>query len=338
MNRAMPRRGFLALIALIALGACSGDSDDSVYEFGPFEIAAQGEDTSLCVSITLHNSEPLYVNTVELTTGPGFHHSNWFFVPEHAFPGPDGTFKCNDRNFDIAAAAVLGGVFFAQSTQNVHEVQAFPPGMVIPLPVKTKLVGQIHLLNRSDEALEIKPTLGLTLLPEAQVTKRLAGISMEFHPLSLPPRKQSRFTVDCDLNSVPIQHPLDFNIYYTLAHYHQYGTRMLLEAVKTDDTATTIYTTTSAIGDALGGPLQPPFNMTGYSRLRLTCEYYNNTDAMIWYGNGDGEMCVFLAFSDSPWLWGGGVLDETPDPAAGVDEGGVMSFTRNCSLFTREAY
>jgi hypothetical protein len=333
----MRRRG---LLALIVLAACSGDGEDMnpSYEFGPFTVEPQGEDTSLCVAITLHNPAPIYVNTVELTTGPGFHHSNWFFVPEHAFPGPDGTFKCDDRSFDIAAAAVLGGVFFAQSTQNAHEVQAFPTGMVIPLPVKTKLVAQIHLLNRSDEALEIKPTIALTLLPEAQVTKRLAGISMEFHPLSLPPRKQSRFTVDCDLSSVPVPHPLDFNVYYTLAHYHEHGTRMLLEAVKPDDTATTIYTTTSAVGDALGGPLAPAFNMTGYSRLRLTCEYYNNTDSMIWYGNGDGEMCVFLAFSDSPWLWGGGVLDETPDPTAGVDDGGVMSYTRNCSIYTREAY
>jgi hypothetical protein len=257
------------------------------------------------------------------------------------FAGDDGTFKCSDRGFDVAAAAAVGGVFFAQSTQSAHEVQAFPAGMAIPLPANTKLVGQIHLLNRSDEPLDIKPTIALTLLPEAQVTKRLAGISMEFHPLSLPPRKQSRFTVDCDLDpyrDVEKNRDLDFSVFYTLAHYHQYGTRMLLEAVKPDNTATTIYTTTGSIGDALGGQLTPPFDMTGNTRLRLTCEYYNNTDSMIWYGNGDGEMCVFLAFSDSAWLWGGGVLDKTPDPTAGVDEGGVMTFTRNCSIFTREAY
>ncbi len=329
------------LLALVAVAACSGGDPDGTFEFGPFDVAAQQEITTTCVQITLHNSEPMYVNTVELTTGPGFHHSNWFFVPEHVFAGPDGAFECNDRNFDIAAAAAVGGVFFAQSTQSAHEVQAFPAGMAIPLNPNTKLIAQIHLLNRSDEDLVIKPTIKVTTIPEAEVTTRLAGISMEFHPLSLPPRKQSRFTVDCDLEpyrDATKNRDLDFNIYYTLAHYHQYGTKMLLEGVKADDTATTIYTTSGAIGDALGGPLEPPFNMTGYSRLRLTCEYYNNTDAMIWYGNGDGEMCVFLAFSDSPWLWGGGVLDETPDPTSGVDQGGVMSFTRNCQIFTREAY
>ena len=187
------------LLALVAVAACSGGDSDGTFEFGPFDVAAQQEITTKCVQITLHNSEAMFVNTVELTTGPGFHHSNWFFVPEHVFAGPDGTFECNDRDFDIAAAAAVGGVFFAQSTQSAHEVQAFPAGMAIPLNPKTKLIAQIHLLNRSDEDLVIKPNIKITTIPEAEVTTRLAGISMEFHPLSLPPRKQSRFTVDCDL-------------------------------------------------------------------------------------------------------------------------------------------
>ena len=345
----MPRRpGLLATVALGALGAvsalaaCSGDDDShQVFAFGPFNLAAQEELTGTCVQITLNNSDAIFVNTVELTTGPGFHHSNWFFVPEHVFAGPDGAFRCVDRQFDVASAAAVGGVFYAQSTQSPHEIQAFPAGMAIPLRPRTKLIAQVHLLNRSDEALVITPNIAITKIPEAEVATKLAGISMEFHPLSLPPRKQSRFTVDCDLaplHQMNLARDPDFNVYYTLAHYHQYGTRMLLEALTPSGAASTMYTTTNSIGDALGGPLTPPFAMPGNTRLRLTCEYYNNTDAYIYYGNGDGEMCVFLAFSDSAWLWGGGVLDETPDPMSGVDQGGVMTFTRNCQLFTREAY
>lgn len=331
------------LLALIALAACSqpGDDTNDVYEFGPFEVGAGAEDTSLCVQISLHNDAPLYVNTVELNTGPGFHHSNWFFVPDHIFAGEDGTFTCDDRNFDIAVAGITGGVFFAQSTQAPREVQSFPAGMAIKVPPDSKLVAQIHLLNRGDEPLDIRPTIAMETLAEADVTKLLAGISMEFHPLSLPPRKQSRFSVDCDLSELHQQNlgrDPDFKIFYTLAHYHEYGTRMLLEAVTPQDQAATIYTTQNSVGDALGGQLTPAFDMAGHTRLRLTCEYYNNTDSMIYYGNGDGEMCVFLAFSDSPWLWGGGVLDTTPDPGSGVDEGGVMSYSRNCQLFSREAY
>jgi hypothetical protein len=209
--------------------------------------------------------------------------------------------------------------------------------MAVQLPPKSKLIGQIHLLNRGDETLTLAPTIELEPLAEADVTTKLNGISMEFHPLSLPPRKQSRFSVDCDLAPLHQQNlgtDPDFKIYYTLAHYHEWGTRLLLEAVSPTGTASTIYTTQNSVGDALGGILSPPFDMTGKTRLRLTCEYYNNTDGMIYYGNGGGEMCVFLAFSDSPRLWGGGVLDKTPEPTSGVDDGGVMSFTRPCQLFS----
>ena len=340
MKPSMRRPG---LLALLALAACSGDDDPyalKTYAFGPYTVDAGEEQTSKCVQITLGNAEPVHVNSVELTTGPGFHHSNWFFVPEHVFPGEDGTYECDDRNFNIAVAAIYGGVFFAQSTQSSHEVQAFPPGMVVKLPPKTKLVAQIHLLNRSDEPLTIQPKIALDPLPPAEVTTTLAGISMEFHPLSLPPRKQSRFSVDCDLGPLHqenFERDPDFNIYYTLAHYHEYGTRMMLEAVKPDGTAATIYTTQNAVGDALGGTLDPAFSMAGYTRLRLSCEYYNDTDSMIYYGNGDGEMCVFLAFSDSRNNWGGGVLDTNPEPGSGVDDNGVMAFTRTCQLFTNDA-
>ena len=47
--------------------------------------------------------------------------------------------------------------------------------------------------------------------------------------------------------------------------------------------------------------------MTGYTRLRFSCDYYNNTAADGSWGVGNSEMCVFLAFSDSKFNWGGGV-------------------------------
>jgi hypothetical protein len=116
------------LVALSALGlaACSdpGPSyEPKTFTFGPIEIAPNTEDTSKCVAITLNNPTQLFVNQVKLDTGPGFHHSNWLWVPDHSFPGPDGVFDCDDRQYDQTAAGILGGVFFAQSTQAEHETQ-----------------------------------------------------------------------------------------------------------------------------------------------------------------------------------------------------------------------
>ena len=333
----------MRIVVALVLASCTSPDPYAVrtLAFGPYTLQPQEEVIDKCVQITLHNDEPVYINAVELTTGPGFHHSNWFFVPEHVFPGEDGTYTCDDRSFNLGAAAVLGGVFFAQSTQSTHEVQQFPTGMVIKLPPKTKLVAQIHLFNTGDEPLTITPKIAYTPLREADVTQTLAGVSFEYHPLSLPARMQSRFSVTCDLaplHEMNLGVDPNFKMYYALAHYHKLGTQLAFEAVEPDGTAATIYSTQGRVGDTLGGRLEPPFDMTGYTKLRLTCDYYNNSDATVYYGNGAGEMCVFLAFSDSPRNWAGGSLDmENPDPGLGVNMGGVMTYTRSCQVFTTDA-
>jgi hypothetical protein len=332
----MRRPGLASLLLIVT--ACSSDADPTatqVYKFGPFSIPPGSEDTSKCVQITLNNADYLYVNQVELTTGPGFHHSNWLFVPEHVFPGEDGVFTCDDRAFNQATAAIFGGVFFAQSTQSEHDLQAFPEGVAIEVPPHSKLVTTIHLLNTGDESLELAPHIDVTPILKSDVVTKLSSIVFEYHPIGLPPQKQSRVSVECDIG--PRHEEIfgrapDFNVYYALSHYHKWGTRQTMEAVRPDGTSATIYSTANSVGDSLGGKLDPLFNMSGFTKLRLSCDYLNNTDNTIYYANsGNGEMCVFLGFSDSTYIWSGGSLDEDPQP--GTDMNGVMSFTRNCQVY-----
>src|SRR5438128_8091554 len=91
---------------LLVLASCASDSATvdptalQTYEFGPYTLAPGEEVIKDCVQISLHNEDFLYINSVELTTGAGFHHSNWFWVPESTFAGEDGTFDCTERNFN----------------------------------------------------------------------------------------------------------------------------------------------------------------------------------------------------------------------------------------------
>jgi hypothetical protein len=151
------------LIFVLVVAACGSDPavapEPRTFEFGPYPLAAGQEINSQCVSAALGNEEPLYINSVELTTGPGFHHSNWFWVPEEIFSGPDGTWKCSDRQYDEANAGIYGGVLFAQSTQAQHEVQAFPTGAAIVIPPHARIVAGTHLLNTGDEDLSVPLTL-----------------------------------------------------------------------------------------------------------------------------------------------------------------------------------
>ena len=344
MNAAMRMR--VASVLLFVLSAsCASDSGTSdptalqTYQFGPYTIAPGEEVTKDCVQISLHNEDYLYINSVELTTGAGFHHSNWFWVPQTTFAGEDGTFDCDSRNFNEPAAAIFGGVLFAQSTQAPHEVQAFPEGVAIKIPPSAKLFTQIHLLNPSDTPVTVKPTIAIKPILESDVKTLMAGISFQDKALALPPMMGSRFTVECDLSErhqTLFGRAPDFNIYYALAHYHELGTKLTIDALKPTGESTTVFTTAGKVGDVLGGPVDPPFSMKGYTKLRMSCEFYNPTPKVVGWGVGDQEMCVFLAFSDSQYNWGGGVLEEGP-PDNPVMVGNMMTYTNGCSVFANDA-
>ena len=330
---------------VLLVSACASDTGSGdptalqTYEFGPYALEPGQEVTKDCVQITLHNEDYLFINSVELTTGAGFHHSNWFWVPETTFAGEDGTFDCDSRNYNEATAAIFGGVLFAQSTQSPHEVQAFPTGMAIKIPPHAKLFTQIHLLNPADAPLAISPKIAIQPMLEADVTTLMAGISFENQALGLPPMMASRFTVECNIgerHQAIFGRAPDFNIYYALAHYHSKGTKLTVEAVKPTGESTVVFTTQNKVGDVLGGPVDPAFSMSGYTKLRMSCEFLNQTSKVIRWGVGDQEMCVFLAFSDSPYNWGGGVLQEDP-PANPVMVGNMMTYTNGCMVFANDA-
>jgi len=351
-----PMRWLAPVALLLACGNDHGapkpDSNGAVdwsqpqtYAFGPYMLQPEQEITTDCVQITLQNDSDIYINEVDFDAmGPGFHHSNWFWVPESTFPGPnwngtnsaqdDGTFNCNDRHFDQGVAGLFGGVLFAQSTQAQQESQQFPPGYAVKIPARSKLVSTIHLLNPGDNAITVTPSITLKPIPQSQLVKQLAGISFENHALALPPNMQSSFTVTCDMLGADQTPPQDwptptFKVYYALAHYHALGTGLTIEAIKPDTTSTTVYSTVNGIGDSLGAPIAPPFDFTGYTKLRVTCDYYNSTASTVVWGNGSEEMCVFLAFSDSGYNFAGGVPIDT-NAGTGTLVDNVMTFTHNC--------
>lgn len=108
------------------------------------------EETEPCIQWTLHNEQAIYIEAVTLANDGGFHHSNWFVVPEEQFPGDDGFFDCSSRAFTELEAAVSGTVLTAQSTQSRYERMELPPGVVIKAPPHHKIIAGGHLLNLAD--------------------------------------------------------------------------------------------------------------------------------------------------------------------------------------------
>jgi hypothetical protein len=327
----------LVVLFVIGCGGPSAAPEPRTFEFGPYTLAAGQELSNQCVSATLDNDEPLYISAVELTTATGFHHSNWFTVPESMFDGPDGTWRCSDSGYDEAIAGIAGGVLFAQSTQAVHEVQQFPAGTAIVVPARSRIVAGTHLLNTGDDPISLG--LSLKITPIVEPPTLLAAMSFVNESISIPAMRKSRMTVDCDIGAshqTAIGRPIDFTFVYALAHYHDLGTGITIEAVKSDGTATTVFETANRVGDTLGGTIDPAFSMEGFARLRFSCDFDNTagTNTVRW-GLGNGEMCVFLAFTDSDKTWGGGVLNRNGVPTI-VDHGAFIEHTYECIVINSE--
>jgi hypothetical protein len=330
-----------ATLLLMGCVGCGGTTEASLaprtFDFGPYSLAPGQETNGQCVSATLDNDESLYINSVELTTAIGFHHSNWFWVPETKFPGDDGTWRCRDRDFDEAIAGLEGGVLFAQSTQAQHEVQQFGEGIAIVIPPRSRIVAGTHLLNAGDEPREVPLSITITPIAEPRIT--LAGMAFQNQGISIPPHRKSRFTMECPLDIAHrnvLSRPVDYNFHYVLPHYHDLGTGITLDAIRPDGSEVRIFDNPSVVGDALGRALDPAFSMSGFERLRFSCNFDNPRDQAVGWGNGGGEMCIFLAFTDSTFNVTGGQLS-FGSPVQEIDHGDVIEYFHECGVLMAEA-
>lgn len=278
------------------------------YRAGPWTLPPGGERAADCESWTLHNEEPLYLNVVEMEATLGMHHSNWFFVPESRYPGPDGTWRCSERNFEQGVASYLGGVFFAQSTQVQREAQRFPPGTVVVIPPRSRIIGALHMLNASPQPREISLSLTARTIPRSQVRTRLAPFYLEYGPLEITPRGRSQFDVECPVDERAMRltgAPFAARFYYGLAHYHELGHRMRVSVVGGAADGRTLYETTSQQGDSWARTMDPPIDVTGARALRLSCVFDNPRSSTVRYGIGDQEMCIWFGFTDNAYQWAG---------------------------------
>lgn len=327
--RRTPASALTSLSLAVALAACAGDEGPNLDHSFDVVHAESGEEIAYtCQSWTLHNDKELYVTQVEQTNDGAWHHSNWFYVPEDAYPGKDGSWDCGDREFNEADAALRGGVFFAQSTQSLTDVQQFPEGAALRIPPRYKIVGNIHVLNTTKDPIDTAIHFKVTAVDKEEVETELYPASFTNLALDLEPRAQSRFVMNCPIGESfenKFDKKPDFNIYYVLPHYHEMGNFFKLEAVDKDGNARTVMETEQRTGDPLGKTLSPVFKMKGEETLRLTCGYENPRSERVYYGIGDQEMCVFLAYIDAPISIAGVALD---NKFKGEEDGIFMNDSR----------
>lgn len=260
------------------------------------------EEELTCLSMTLDNDEPLYVQEVRLSNGGALHHSNWVVVPESAFPGPDGFWPCRERDFTDTKGAQAGTVLFAQSTQSRLERQRLAHGAVIKIPARHKIISDVHFLNAAPRELETSLDLTLEIVHPAEVEAVMTPLRLTYLDLSIPPGKTSHFSTECDLASAyegATDSSFDLALHYVLPHYHDLGSHFRLEVVGGPRDGDVLHLVEGFDADANGLVFDPPVDLTGAQGLRLTCGYDNWRNDTVGWGVGDQEMCVMLGLAES---------------------------------------
>ena len=312
-------------------GVCEALSGDPLtHTFAEFTVLPGEEISGLCQSYTLGNATEIWVNAVELSQDESSHHSNWTFVPSDRFDGPDGVWKCAERNYDQVTGALAGGVIYAQSTQVSHEVQKFPDGAAVRIPPYSRIIGDVHLLNPTPEPIKGSLTLTLYGIPKAEVAHKLGPFHMVCTGLAIPPHAKSRFYGECAVANNYLGaagKPFDQKLYYVLPHTHSMATRFFMQILGGPRDGESLIDLGGYNGEAHGKLFETPIDMTGAEGYRFGCEYESSRDDVVHYGLGDQEMCELLAFAEGNAAFESNVTVAEP---RGM-EGDMQLFSAGCS-------
>ncbi len=292
-------------------GSDSGSSDSSggepgdraavVHSFGNYSLSPLQE-VQPCIQWTLDNELPVYVSAVTIANDGGFHHSNWFVVPQNLYEGEDGFFNCGDRGFTELEAAVTGTVLTAQSTQSRFETMELPPGVVIKVPPRHKIIAGGHMLNlaAADYDTELRMTLDIVHPREVEVVA--APFRLTYYDLQIPGFTEARFSSDCNFSDIyqsASGEPLDLKLYYVLPHYHYLGNFFDLSILGGPNDGDSVFRLDGFNADANGQGFAEPIDLSGAQGFSFTCGFNNWTDFEVGWGIGDQEMCVMLGLADS---------------------------------------
>lgn len=288
-------------------GAPELDRASVTHSFGMVTLAPR-EETSPCIQWTLDNDEAIYIEAVTLANDGGFHHSNWFLVPESLYAGEDGYFACSERGFTELEAAVQGTVLTAQSTQSRYERMELPPGVVIKAPPRHKVIAGGHLLNLADADYDTELRMTLEIVHPREVEIVAAPFRLTYYALDIPAFTEARFSSSCNLADtyqLAAGRPIDLRLFYVLPHYHYLGNYFDLTVRGGPRDGQSVFRLDGFDGGANGAGFSEPVDLTGAEGFTFTCGFDNWTDKQIGWGIGDQEMCVMLGLADSAVLMDG---------------------------------
>ncbi len=314
-------------------------STPMTHSFGPFTVAAGGEDRGVCESWVLGNTSDVFVNAIEVASDGGFHHSVLFYVPEAFNDWPtDRWVDCYENGFDEVTAALAGGVLLATSTEVDGEMQQFPAGVAMRIPPNSRIIAAMHLKNDGAQAVTTSLRTKLYTTAAADVTSRLAPSQMVIPGLEIPTDAPSTFTATCDLATAYsdlYDRPLSLKVRGFLPHIHPATTAFQVRVVGGPNDGQLLVDLGPYEPSTLGWVLDPPVDLAGATGLSLRCSYDHTLADDAGWGDGHEEKCETLIYVESDMAFAGVIGPGAEPPAPSPD--GTRTWGCQALAFTYDA-
>lgn len=251
----------------------SASASTVVYESGTFTIEAAAE---RYVCFTARYDQAMSIQRFDYGGVEGVHH---VFMARTLSPEPDGSFECQTlfktNWLPIFTAGASGAAL------------AFPDDTTLELPAQTQVLVQLHLLNASARSItgKVKITMQLARQPGAH---RAVLFPFGTTVINLAPHTTGAVSQDCKLQR-------DLDVFAVFPHMHLLGKKLTFEAGDSADSLTTVYDTPWDFTQQYIQPMTLSLKTGQFTRV--TCQYDNNTDMPVTYGESThDEMCFLSVF------------------------------------------
>lgn len=262
-----------------------------VIQFGPVTVAPQAERTQ-CITKRLGNEKQLRVNRIQNRLGDASHHLIVYRVSN------DQAEQLEPKDCDPFADTLKperGSPLMI--TQKYEEELQLPPGVAFTLAPNQMIRLEMHFVNASAEAKELKATSTFIEIPEKDFKDEADFMFIGNPDIKIPPK--SKFTLGPSFLPLPETHE-GVHFFAVTGHQHKMGKNVKVEVATAKEDAAP-----KAVYDVKNWQWaepetvfhDPPFDIPKGGGFRFTCDFENVTDKELKFGEkANDEMCFFWAY------------------------------------------
>ncbi len=290
---------FSGLILILAATACAGDvmpEPEPEYPVGfnpppppeigvqllgvPFEVQP-GEEVFQCVYLPERLAQDLDIVEMVAYQMVGGHHILFSWVDDDFEPN-ETPHECDESEMVNHRLIGVGGTEQAVPT---------PEGVAYKAPGGKRLVIQSHYVNASDNPITVMDAINLigTDKPITDYASQMVLIDLTFE---LPAMERVNRSIECEITE-------ESKVFTLTGHTHEWGERFTLELTRAGETeAVSVFDVDVDEGFRDEPPMlnfEPadPLVLHPGDKLRMECQWFNDTAASIFYPK---EMCAAPLF------------------------------------------